>query len=125
MRPILTASGEVPALRNLNGSAAGNLTSPWSPPLRRNRPQAISTAHSSALTRRRNSDSDLLRRRLGGAGPHHADLVAARRMPGDRLVTAAVPVPATVAAAVAPAAATKPRVDEGRWLDAWRRPLDD
>ena len=28
MRPILTASGEVPALRNLNGSAAGNLRHP-------------------------------------------------------------------------------------------------
>ena len=28
MRPLLTAPGEVPALRNLNGSAAGNLRHP-------------------------------------------------------------------------------------------------
>jgi len=28
MHPILTASGEVPALRNLDGSAAGNLQHP-------------------------------------------------------------------------------------------------
>jgi hypothetical protein len=49
-------------------------------------------------------------------------------MPGDRLITAAVPVPAAVAATVAAvvvAAATKPRVEEGRWLDGWRDPLDD
>ena len=73
MRPILTAPGEVPALRNLNGSAASN----WQHPV------ALVAAAAGGATGA--AVSDLLRRRLGGAGPHHADHVAARRMPGGRL----------------------------------------
>jgi len=60
MRPVLTAPGEVPALRNLNGSlpAIGSIRSPWSPPRPPNRAPAIPTAPSSALMRRRNWSSD-------------------------------------------------------------------
>ena len=61
MGPVLTAPGEVPALRNLNGSlpAIGSIRSPWSPPRPPNRAPAIPTVPSNVSTRRRNWSNGL------------------------------------------------------------------